>query len=211
MVAPLVGIAVAAARIASSIVIRGVARAALNTENTKALQVSQLKSRIADSLVKSGMAPGIQTKVLGIRDVQAMLREMSEKTRNRIVRSAIRQGALIMMAQVQRRTYDHKLRIERTGLMGRAVRVTTRVQADTVKAFVTPNRRGQPSPYYWWFLERGTKNRKTRKTSADRGRVTPRPWVAPAFNATQAEAINKISSSLRSGVEREMRRQRAGG
>jgi HK97 gp10 family phage protein len=176
----------------------GVQRAATDTVG--------LQQRLGESLKRSGIMPGVNIKTLGLQETVKYLRTMRDVTKKRVVRAAARQAANVMAAQVKATTYDDNSRKRRTGLMASAVRVTTKVKGETVQAFVTPSKRGQRTPFYWWFLERGTATRATRK-GASRGAIFPRPWVAPAANATQARALARFASVLKSGVERESKKR----
>lgn len=189
---------IATERMTAAVVRRGLRRSATN--------VSDLQQRLAESLQRSGVMPGINMKVLGIQETVKYLRAMSEVTRKRVVRSAARAAANVMAAQVKATTYDDNSRKRRTGHMQNAVRVTSKVKGDTVLAFVTPTKRGTATPFYWWFLERGTATRATRK-GARRGAIFPRPWVAPAASATQAKALARFAMVLKSGVEREAKKR----
>ena len=51
------------------------------------------------------------------------------------------------------------------------------------------------TPYYWWFLEKGTRPRRTAR-GANRGAVSPRPWVVPTFNANSGQAIEAFKTTL---------------
>jgi HK97 gp10 family phage protein len=195
-----------AVRLLISSAARAAARpdASADIEKRKAL-VAETQQRIIEGLQRVG-PPQTEIRVLGVSDCVAMLRDMNEKSRKKIVESAVRQAAKLMQQQVVRRTYDHKLRKERTGLMQSAVRASTSLERDTVLGFVTPNRRQGKSPFYWWFLERGTKGRANAK-SKNKGRISPRPWVTPAFQSTSGQAIAKISAVIAAGVQRESSRE----
>lgn len=170
-----------------------------------AVDVAQVQARVSESMQRAGM-PAVDIKTLGLQDTVKMLRRMSAVVRKRVVRSSVRAAANIMTAQVRGMTYDDNSRKRRTGAMAQAIRVTTKVKGETVLAFVGVSKRGTRTPFYWWFLERGTATRTTKK-GAKRGAIYPRPWVAPAASASQAKALARFAMVLKSGVEREARKR----
>jgi hypothetical protein len=71
----------------------------------------------------------------------------------------------------------------------------------------TVTRRGKTStkpvsmrPFYWWFLEKGTGQRRT-ASGANRGAITARPWVVPTFYGTSDRAIESFRDTLNRRLE----------
>ena len=71
-----------------------------------------------------------------------------------------------------------------------------------LQAFMPSNQKARHTPFYWWFLERGTKERVTKTTHASRGFVSSRKWVEPAFDAKGDEAIAAFADTVARELEK---------
>lgn len=167
-------------------------------------------------------------RVLGLQQAARNLATLSDKLQNSIVRQAARQAVNVMARQVKSTTYGGD-RHQRTGLLLKSQTVSTRVTGGEVSARVkmrdvniasnskiaraVRSRRsfskGKPPDkfraFYWWFLEHGTKTRRT-SHGADRGAVGARPWVVPAFDAKVGAALDAFQKTLTDRLDEESRK-----
>lgn len=161
-----------------------------------------------------------KTRVLGARETVDNLKRIGERLRERIVRDACRAAADVFAKRIAATTYGEG-RKQRTGLLLASQAVRTRVAGDLVQAAVymgatAPGTaaglvNGRPrlrsampaasAPFYWLFLERGTVDRVQRKTGRHTGKVSPRPWAGPAFEAEGDNAIEAFRLVLARDVE----------
>jgi len=171
--------------------------------------------------------PNVDIQLRGIEQSKRNLLTLSTKIQKSIVRAAIRQMANVFLRQTRTTTYGAG-RQQRTGLLLRSQSVSTNAKAGEVTAKIrmrdvnvsgsTPIARrvragrsfAKAKPplamraFYWSFLEFGTKQRATNK-GANRGVVTPRAWVVPAFDAKAFEAIDAFTKRFADGVEQACR------
>jgi HK97 gp10 family phage protein len=168
------------------------------------------------------------TRVLGLPNLLQNLTALQQKLALSILRQSSRAAANIYLQTTRSGTYGAG-RVQRTGLLQRSQGVTSRVQGDVITASVkmrsvnvasntsiaktfrrvhsiTPGK--GPSKFiafYWRFLEFGTPSRAT-KAGANRGSISPRPWVAPAFNARADAAIEAYRRNTSDRLDDEARK-----
>lgn len=70
---------------------------------------------------------------------------------------------------------------------------------------VGPQRKGKYKGYAGHLIEFGTTVRET-KSGANRGNVTPDPFMEPAFNQTKGQVENRINDSIGSKLSAFMKR-----
>jgi len=167
-------------------------------------------------------------RVLGIADCVRNLKKLGDTVMTRVTRKAVRSATAVILRQVRRTTYSGD-RDRRTGLLkaslGMSVsaksaglivgKVVMRPVDVTGKSRVAQNVRRkrkakqnnatEMAAFYWRFLERGTKKRTT-KGGANRGSVNPSPWIEPAFDSTNAEALDKFKQVFERETEAEARK-----
>lgn len=168
-------------------------------------------------------------KVLGIAQAVATLRELGNVVMKRVTRKSVRAATKLIQRQVKSTTYSGD-RQRRTGLLGRSLAITVsskgggdsivgkivmRPVSVTGKSKVAQNVRRskkaklnnatEMAAFYWRFLEKGTKQRQT-QSGANRGSVSPRPWVEPAFDSKATQAIDAFASVFNRETEDEARK-----
>lgn len=152
-------------------------------------------------------------RVLGLEQAKRNLDTLSGKLQKQIVRQAARAAVNVMAKAIKAGTYGGR-RVRRTGLMGLAQSVATRVRPDEVGAavkmrrmniaagtkgskFFGPARPGakpkKRTPFYWWFLEKGTV------------RIAARPWVVPSFDSKVSETLAVFEKRLAERLDEECR------
>lgn len=152
------------------------------------------------------MITGMRT--LGLEQARRNLEELSNRLQNTIVRASLRQGANVFLKATRAATYGPG-RERRTGLLARSQSVTTNKRGDVLSAVVRMRDvnvapRGAAKvgmrAFYWWFLEKGTGERRTKK-GASRGSIAARPWVVPAFEGNADAAIAAFKTTLTQRLE----------
>lgn len=168
-------------------------------------------------------------RVLGVAQAVKILRELGDKVAKRVTRKAIRASTRIIMREVKRTTYSGG-RERRTGLLGRSLAMTVSSKGggdrivgkivmrpvdvtgkSKVAQHVRRSRKAklgnatEMAAFYWRFLEKGTKARQT-QSGANRGHVSPRPWVVAAFDAKSGAAIDAFAAIFNREIEDEARK-----
>jgi hypothetical protein len=172
------------------------------------------------------MPNGMNVRVLGIGECLANLRTLDEALQNKIVRLAALAAGRVFLQQIQSTTYSANRR-RRTGLLLAAQGMSAKVTSGEVsvwvsmhgtdvageapgfsggrprlQAFMPSNTKARHTPFYWWFLEKGTKERVTKTTHARRGFVSSRQWVEPAFDAKGDSAIAAFADTVARELEK---------
>jgi hypothetical protein len=170
------------------------------------------------------MADSVEVRVLGIQQCLANFQTLSDALQTKIVRLGALAAGRVFLQQIQATTYGPG-RVRRTGLLLAAQGMSARVAGDAVtvwvsmhgtdvtaggmsggrprlRAFMPSNTKAKNTPFYWWFLERGTKERFTQKTHARRGFVSTRQWVEPAFDAKGDDAITAFADTVAREVDK---------
>lgn len=167
-------------------------------------------------------------RVLGVKQAVDNLRAMSFAIAQRVTRKAVRASTRVIATQVKATTYTGN-RHKRTGLLGRSLSMTVSAKKSgeiTGKIIARPvdvtgktkvaqhvrrakkaklgNATEMPA-FYWKFLEKGT-DRRTTSGGANRGRVSARPWVVPAFDAKSGEALDTFATIFNRETEDEARK-----
>lgn len=164
-----------------------------------------------------------ETRVLGLPNLMQNLRTLEEKLALSILRQSSRKAANVYLAATRATTYGTG-RQKITGLLQRSQSIASKMQGDTItsgvkvravsvsstSSFARNYRRVHNTTktktlaYYWRFLEFGTPQRHT-KSGANRGLITPRPWVRPAFEARADAAIEAYRVNTRDRLDEEAR------
>jgi hypothetical protein len=181
------------------------------------------------------MATVTEIRVLGVEQCLANLKRLDQELQSRIIRLAVLAATRVFYNEVRATTYGAG-RVRRTGLLLAGIGMSARIHGTEItgwvamhaadvsgdspgfsggrprlNAYMPTNRKAKRTPFYWWFLERGTTERVTKTTHARRGSVSSRPWVDPAFDAkgdsaiaafaeTVARELDKVCATLPQGV-----------
>ena len=170
------------------------------------------------------MPDAVEVRVLGIEQCLANLSTLDDALQKKIIRLAALAAGRVFLQQIQSTTYAAD-RVRRTGLLLAAQGMSAKVTANDVsvwvsmhgtdvasggmsggrprlQAFMPSNTKARHTPFYWWFLERGTKKRVTKTTHASRGFVSSRQWVEPAFDAKGDSAIAAFADTVARELEK---------
>jgi hypothetical protein len=172
------------------------------------------------------MADTIQ--IFGTQQTIANLKTLDDALQNKIIRLGALAAGRVFLQQIQATTYGAG-RTRRTGLLLAAQGMSAKVTSGEVsvwvsmhgtdvagggeapgfsggrprlQAFMPSNTKARHTPFYWWFLERGTKERVTKTTHARRGFVSSRQWVEPAFDAKGDSAIAAFADTVARELEK---------
>lgn len=167
--------------------------------------------------------PGlVQIRPLFIEEAVKNLETMKDRLQKNIVRQALRASLKVIAAPIKAGTYAgprHRI----TGLLLRSQAISVVSKADVISAKLRmrevnvsgagklarlvqarrPNKTPQKTrAFYWWFLERGTAQRRT-TSGASRG-IGPRlEWVVPAFDQNSQAALDAFQQVLGKRVDEE--------
>lgn len=153
-------------------------------------------------------------EVHGLRELGVKMRELGEKVERSIADQALRAAANVLRDDarskapvlsvptkyrkpgvVKRAIVSKKGRAPRgqrkfvVGIRGLTAGAIRRFKATGGAASQNPN-----DPFYWYFLERGT------------SKMAAKPFLRPAFDAKNAEAVDKFSETATARIESEWRK-----
>jgi HK97 gp10 family phage protein len=138
-------------------------------------------------------------EIVGLSDLLKQLKELPQVIEKKCLRNAMRAGAQIIRKAAQ------DLAPKRTGLLSKAVRVVFKHKLSkngrvVYNIYISKKpkvvRRGVPIwAFYWRFVEFGTP------------KMGAKPFLQPAFDATNREAASVIRGKLAERIEIEVRRR----
>jgi HK97 gp10 family phage protein len=167
-------------------------------------------------------------RVLGIAQAVKNLQAMSVAIQKRVTRKAVRAATLLLMRPIKAGAYGPS-RKKQTGLLQRSIGmvVSTKLRGRIVgKVIARPvditartkvaqavratrkfksNNATETAAFYWRFLEKGTGPRAT-QGGANRGAITPRPWVLPSFGAHSGSALDAFARVFNEETEAEAKK-----
>jgi hypothetical protein len=145
----------------------------------------------------------------GLRGCQENLEKLAAELQHKLIAKALRAAVAVVAARVAATTYGPgRKRISGALLAGQktfakvrgndvvaaliAGRVSNTKPILRLQSAMTKRQRAHAtgkgsSPFYWWYLERGTHGRN---------RISPRPWVGPALDATALQALDAFAGTL---------------
>lgn len=153
-------------------------------------------------------------EVKGLRELGLKLRELGDKVERQIADAALRQAANVIRDDARQKAPvlaiptkyrkpgvvkraivskkgrapkgQRKMVVGVRGLTGAAIR---KFKASGGAAAQNPN-----DPFYWYFLERGT------------SKMAAKPFLRPAFDATNADAVTKFTEVATARIESEWKK-----
>jgi len=152
-----------------------------------------------------------RVKIEGLADMESAMRVLTQDLRRKVSRKALREAArpIVQAAKAQAPVLkgEHPYRLP--GTVKRSIRVVSskvyRGQSGEYGVFVTAFKRrslgGKRSarnpfdPFYWRFLEFGTK------------KMAARPFMVPAFEAKKSEALRIVQDALARRIQEADRRK----
>ena len=147
------------------------------------------------------------TKFKGGKELQDMLNTLPAKIERNIMRSALRQGANIIRDAARANIND------RTGALGKSVRVKTGARRGEVKATIEA---GSKEAYYAHMVEFGTQAHEIKAAEGsalnvagkpvakvDHPGAAPHPFMRPAIDEKQGEAIRAVGEQIRKRLTKE--------
>ena len=152
---------------------------------------------------------GISIKVTGIEQLQANLTKLSTQAAERIIRKALRKGAMIERDAVADAAPVRPVLPSGTALPPGALAadITVTVNKRTDGSFVATVKPGKYTQFAATMVEYGhrmvtggyskkTKNGKTRGPGQEVGMVPAHPFLRPVFEATADQVTNVICQTL---------------
>jgi HK97 gp10 family phage protein len=185
-------------------------------------------------------------EVTGLRQCLDNLKKLDTQTQQELAGKALREAGWVIADAMRGATYTTGFkRITGAIRQGLSVAVQHDPKADELKAYVVEYPQsiaGAETPFkamvrkrragarkkvdvrqtaYWWlFLERGTKQRKSVRTprgksqrprslkararweaAPSRGGIRPMPWLKPSFDATAVDAINTCRDTIKKLID----------
>jgi hypothetical protein len=158
--------------------------------------------------------------VIGQRELQRILDALPGKVRRKVVRRAVNMAATPVVRAVKARA------TKQSGTLKKSIRKKVKLYEGTAIALVGASSavsgehagRKRKPVYYSHLVEGGfdwkpnrrqkghESNRKQRRSTSGR-RVTGRPFMKPAFFASQAQAMTILEKELAAGVVKEAKRR----
>lgn len=130
------------------------------------------------------MSDSVSIKIHGLRELERDLRKLPRRVQGRAVRNAARAGGII----VRRRARE--LAPRRTGNLRRSIVVRSAREGNDIVVRIGLLARA----FYGFLLEFGTR------------RISPRPWMRPAFDQTKEAAAKEVSDRLWREIEKGMKK-----
>lgn len=139
----------------------------------------------------------VEIKLEGFKELARELRDMPEKIGRNVLRAAVNAGATAVRREVQTRAPVDTGRLRRS-IYQRQVREQSNLQRQVfhvgVRSGVRRNEDGSKDrsrdAWYWRFIEFGTV------------KLPARPFLRPAFESRQTEAIEAMRRRLKERIER---------
>lgn len=159
------------------------------------------------------MAKKVKFQIEGLKELQHALRELPKRVAKKVTRRAMAEGAKPVVKEAQllvpllkepvphrkrgtiRKNIRYKVRAYKGGNQVDATiwvksigdKKITDFKAKTGK----PARENPDDPFYWWFVEFGTR------------KMAARPFLRPAFEHKKDESLTKILETLDEGIKEE--------
>lgn len=143
------------------------------------------------------------TKIQGGAELQKLLDSLAPNIERNILRSALRQGANVIRDEAKKNVSD------RTGELSKSIKVKTRSRRGNVTAQVVTDK------YYARFVEYGTESHfiKSKDVKSlffagiarqvvEHPGAKPHPFMRPAIDAKQNEAIRAVGEQIRKRLEK---------
>lgn len=144
----------------------------------------------------------IKGKIEGAKALEEALKLLPERTRGKLVTSAVRTGANVVKKEIKARApvgTEPTLR-KRTKKNGEVVQADYGRLRDNIKTMLKKAEKnvtisvGIGRAYWGMFLEFGT------------SKMAARPFIRPAFDASKEAAVKKMGDQLGKGIEREAKK-----
>jgi len=147
------------------------------------------------------MADNVTVKISGLEDLQANLHELDDAVQAKVVRAAVRAGAV----EVQKEMVT--LAPKDTGLLAEHFDIKTKKQrgvADAVSAFIGPNSKQVIHP------QEGGKTKGLPRTALfiskllefGSARMSKKPFLTQAASTSRDRALNAIIDKLKAGLSK---------
>lgn len=134
----------------------------------------------------------VSVKIEGLEQLQRALKELPRKLAGQVLGQATKAGAELVVAAARQRAPKKSHLVEKNISVqkGRGSLPERALYEVGVKKTRTKRGKRNWSPFYWRFLEFGTK------------KMRARPFMVPAWEATQREALETITNNLKQGLEK---------
>lgn len=154
-----------------------------------------------------------ETQIRGLKELQRALKELPKRVGNKVVRNATRAGAQVIRIEAQKNLAS-RAKASPESIKSVIEQVATKGRIRQGAIFHV----GAKSSRFWLnILEQGaaphvirTKKKKVLSSGmtvygkrVNHPGIRPRPWLRPAFDAHQAEALGVIGKELWRGIKLE--------
>ncbi len=128
-------------------------------------------------------------KIKGLKELSQKMKQLPKELRGKTLNFAVRKGATIIRDEAANRAP------ERTGVLKRSIVIRKRkvLNASNEAAqavLVKKNAKSGGDPFYWRFVEFGTKN------------MAARPFMRRAFESLKFAVVEEIKSQLAKKIKR---------
>lgn len=143
-------------------------------------------------------------RLTGAKEIDAVLKGLPLQVTDKVLQNSFSDAAKPLVQAAQ------SLAPKDEGTLSESIGVTkepakTLVNRAVGQIQVGPRRKGKYKGYHGHLMEFGTTIRET-KSGANRGNVTPHPFMEPAFNQTSGQVENRINGSIGKKLYSFMRR-----
>jgi HK97 gp10 family phage protein len=138
-------------------------------------------------------------KVEGLRDLEAAMMELTKSAARGVARRTLTEATKPLVADMQSRAPTKGI-VASIGVGPKISRRNMRQQAaflgkfNGVELFVGPSRALDKDARLAHLFEFGTRDRVQKKTGRATGRMTPRPFIRPAWDANADRALEIIKT-----------------
>lgn len=140
--------------------------------------------------------------VEGAREIQNCLKALPEAIQHKVQQKAHEQAAKPLVKRAQQLAPIHEGDLSES--IG-TVKPSLKKANEVGEVRVGPRRRRPYKGFHGHLIEFGTKPRKNKK-GANRGSVTPNPFMEPAFNQTRSVVLREIQVETGKALVKTMKR-----
>lgn len=137
-------------------------------------------------------------QVHGLNEVVRRLKTLPDRVQKRIIRNALKKGGEVIAAAA---TNNALQRFQGEGFLAEHIthKPGRRKKGSELRMIGVEGgaKKNETSPFYWRFLEFGTKHIEPAK-----------PFLRPAFDANRLQVLEAMKGAIERGITREANRQR---
>jgi len=146
----------------------------------------------------------IKISVTGVKEIDNCLRQLPLAVSHKVLSSAHAEAAkpLILKEQLLAPEGPTGNLVDSIG----AIKISLAKANSVGEVRVGPRRRGRYKGFAGHLVEFGTKQRRTKRSGANRGIMPKKPFAKPAFEQTKGQVESLITQSIAKSLVRTMRR-----